>query len=80
MTSFIVRNGLLASAKLPETQILLIGRSKLLKNSKLTGVLAEKLKGINESTFNFALEELSDKGGSVPLLFNYAKVINSSNF
>lgn len=74
MASFIVRNGLLATAKLPDTQILLIGRSSLLKKSKMNTVLTGKLEGVKESIYNTALEELNDKGGSVPLHFNYAKV------
>ena len=79
MANFVIRNGLFASAKLPETQIFVIGRYNALKKSKYLGILAEKLQGINETHYNSALEQLNAKGGSVPLHLNCAKLVGVSD-
>jgi hypothetical protein len=73
MSTLRVAAGLNKTNKLPETQVVFIGRHKHLKALTYESV-AEKLQGVNEVLFNEAVKQLDAEGGSVPIHLNLAKV------
>jgi probable aminopeptidase NPEPL1 len=60
---------------LPDAQVVLIGRHKLLKALKLEKELAEKLSGVDEKLFGAAIGQLQPSS-SVALYLNLAKIIS----
>lgn len=76
MSSLRISAGLNKEARLPDTQVVFIGRHKHLKSLSYASV-AEKLPGVKEEVFNEAIRQLDSEGGSVPLHLNLAKVIEN---
>lgn len=74
MSTLRVTAGLDKDARLPETQVVLIGRHKHIKALKYQSV-ADKLHGVDEKVFGEAIKQLDAEGGSVPLYLNLAKVV-----
>lgn len=74
MSSFCVAVGLNTGVRLPDSQIILIGRHKHLKSLSFDQSLREKLQNVDESMFLAALKQLEPDGGSVPLYLDLAKV------
>lgn len=73
MSSLKIVAGLTKHIGLPNSQVILIGKNKLLKALKLENDLAQKLVGIDDRLFSAALKQLSSSG-SVPLYLDLAKV------
>lgn len=74
MSTLRLSAGINKDSKLPDTQVVLIGRNKHIKALKYASV-AEKLCGVDEKVFTEALKQLDAEGGSIPLYLNLAKVI-----
>lgn len=79
MATFHVHSGLDKTLRLPETQFVLIGRHKWLKNVVFDEILEEKLSGVNEILFNSAVKQLQPES-SIPLYLNLATVRYASFF
>ena len=74
MATFTVRGGLNPQRKLPDTQVLIIGRKSLLKAVDFNKELAEKLAPVSADHFDNAKALLNAGNGSVPLHMDFAKV------
>ena len=75
MATFTVRGGLNPQRKLPDTQMLIIGRQSLLKTVEFNKELAEKLAPVSADHFDNAKALLNAGNGSVPLHMDFAKVL-----
>lgn len=73
MSSFTVTAGLNKGVRLPDSQVVLIGRNKHIKGLNFDD-LCDKLQGVDERVFKAAIEQLQGDGGSVPLYLDSAKV------
>jgi probable aminopeptidase NPEPL1 len=63
------------SFKLPDAQVVLVGRHKLLKSLVFDELLSEKLSSVDDKLFNAAIKQLQPEG-SVPIYLNLAQVIS----
>jgi hypothetical protein len=73
MATFHVYSDLQTSLKLPESQVVLFGRHKLLKSLAFNGVLTKKLGPVDEKLFAAALGKLQP-GSSIPIYLDLAQV------
>lgn len=73
MATFHIHSGLNKALKLPQTQLLFVGRHKCLKAITFDDVLKEKLVNVDENLFNAALKQLQPES-SVPIYLDLAKV------
>jgi len=74
MASFTVKQGLNLESRVPDAQMLIIGRKSLLKDLALTGPLVEKLKPVDEAIFKHAIDHINSGNGSVSLFTDLIKV------
>uniref|UniRef100_A0A1I7WSJ4 Transaldolase n=1 Tax=Heterorhabditis bacteriophora TaxID=37862 RepID=A0A1I7WSJ4_HETBA len=79
MASLCIRGGLNSAIGLPQSALVIIGKNKYLKQTRFEGPLAEKFGNLlDEAGWQRALE-LVPISGSLPLVFNQARGINTLN-